>query len=483
MRNTAEPSAHKAREQQMIRHVESLLTDSRLRLDTKLGNRSVSSFEKTTRSSDRATDLQRLMSQLNVPDRDLRARMPVGQSLEVDFFKRKYVLFKSVVARLVVRAVSPSQELLLGQAPPPMDGGDVRQILSEIPPSPHGVPTTVVLVSTSGFTIDAREKTERGLDRTLILVEPNDAGGWTVHGPTESRPLLELLDPEQDEQKRVRLRQIIEEGKVDLLTVGLSADKLSAKSQLPLQLVESELKTFAKHNPGFVAKRIDGRTVLFREGSAPTSGAVGGGDMPIIDRIKSLFARKGETEKKIELLSEQRAAIAQQLDRAYDEIGVLEKREVQLKDEFKSAASELPKRRITSQLLALRKDIERRQQLLGVLNQRQNVISTHLHNLELVRQGEGQKMPDTEEIASDAAAAEEMLAELQASTELAESVANVSSSGMTSEEQALYEELTKETMPAPESQPSFQEKLTEKKQPTAPPLPPQPQRRAEPEAG
>ena len=66
---------------------------------------------------------------------------------------------------------------------------------------------------------------------------------------------------------------------------------------------------------------------------------------------------------------------------------------------------ELTKRRITSQLLQLRKDIERRQQLLNVLNQQMNVVSTHLHNLDLVQQGETAKLPDSEEMATDAAAA------------------------------------------------------------------------------
>jgi hypothetical protein len=482
----SDPSTHRAREAQIIRHVESLLTDSRLRIDTISGNRSVSGFEKTTRRHDGATDLQRLMSQMNIPDRELRNRMPIGETLEADFFRRKWILFRSVVGRLVVKCISPTETLLRGQDPLPASADDVKRTVGEVPPSTNGSPTTIIVVSTSGFTVNAHDRVDRSLERTVILVEPNDAGGWTVHGPTESRVLNELLDPEADESKKARLRQIIDEDKINLLTSGIAADKLAQKSQLSLQLVESELKSFAKENKGLVAKRIDGRIVLFREGSAPTSGAVGGGDMPIIDRIKSLFSRKGETEKKIEVLSEQRAAIAQQLENAYEEIGAFEKKETALKDEFKASTTELTKRRVTSQLLQLRKEIERRQQLLSVLNQKQNVISTHLHNLELVRQGEAGKMPDTEEIASDAAAAEEMLAELQASSELAESVANVSSSGLSAEEQALYEELTKESTPAKtEPTQKFEEKLTERTEtPKVPPVPTQnQQRRAEPEAG
>ena len=102
----------------------------------------------------------------------------------------------------------------------------------------------------------------------------------------------------------------------------------------------------------------------------------------------------------------------------------------------------------TGQLLQLRKDIERRQQLITVLNQQVNIVSTHLHNLELVQQGQIAKLPDSEEVASDAAKAEEMLAGLEADAELAGSVGGIANVGMSAEEQALYDELERETRPA-----------------------------------
>ena len=104
----------------------------------------------------------------------------------------------------------------------------------------------------------------------------------------------------------------------------MASDKIaSGRTQLPLPLVEAELRAYAKGHPGLVAKRLDGRVVLFREGSVPpaATSAVGGGEMPLVDRIKTLFARRGEHEKKISFLSERRAALMQQRDRSYDDIG------------------------------------------------------------------------------------------------------------------------------------------------------------------
>ena len=79
-----------------------------------------------------------------------------------------------------------------------------------------------------------------------------------------------------------------------------------------------------------------------------------------------------------------------------------------------------------------------------MLNQQINVVSTHLHNLELVQQGQTARLPDAEEMTADAVKAEEMLAELEASNELAGTAASIAHAGMTDEEQALFEELERE---------------------------------------
>ncbi len=95
-------------------------------------------------------------------------------------------------------------------------------------------------------------------------------------------------------------------------------------------------------------------------------------------------------------------------------------------------------------MLQLRKDIERRQQLLSIFNQQVNLVAAHLHHLELLQQGKTAGTVNPDEIAHDAGAAEEMLAQLEADGELAQSVGNVGPTGMTAEEQALYEQLEQE---------------------------------------
>jgi hypothetical protein len=507
MSDTPDPSEHKAAQERFIAHVSRLLDDPRMMIDTTSGRRAVKGFIQTVSQSDHGVDVKRLMSELKRPDRELMDSMPLGQSLELTLSKKKWFVFKQTVGRLRVICVSPTRELIEDAPIQPMTGSDVNKLIRQLPPPLNGIPTTTILVSTGGFTLETHELAERTAEKTLILAEPNDAKGWSIHGPPETKSLNDLLDPEEGEEKRQRVRDLIAEHHVDLLGGGIVAEKLATKAKLPLQQVENELKSYAKETPGLTAKRLDGRVVLYREGTtpiAPLGGKSGGksssqsqqsrsgdSDMPMIDRIKALFSRKGETEKKIAFLSERRTVLSMQRDRGYEEISALEEKDNELREQFKAARAPLTKRRVTTQLVQLRKDIERRQQMLAVLNQQVNVVSTHLHNLELTQQGEVAELPDSEEIATDAAAAEEMLAQLQADNELADSVGagvggSVATAGMSEEEQALYAELEAEHA-GPASSGATKTEAPIAESPSESPMSPapaaRPARRAEPEAG
>jgi hypothetical protein len=440
MSDSSDPSEHRSREEQFMQHVEKLLTDERLRLDTTRGRRPVTTLIREVSSGDRTVELTRQMSEMNKPDRALRDKMPVGKSMDVTLSRKQWFVFNKPVGRLWVTCASPTRALVSGEPPRPMSRAELTDVLGHAPPPKADVPSTLVVMSTSGFALEANELTERRSDRTVILASPNVAGGWSIVGPTQTKGLADLFDPEADAEKRRRVREAIEAARFDLSGSGLAADHVSARTNLPGPLVEAELKQYAKENPGLVAKRLDGKMVLFRQVAMATE-AGGGVAMPLIDKMKALFARQGETEKKIAFLSERRTALSQQRDRGYEEMNGLEAREADLRSQFAQAGGDITKRRITSQLLQLRKDLERRQQLLGVLNQQINVVATHLHNLELVRQGKTAQLPDSDEMAADAAAAEEMIADLQVSGELADSVGSGIQTGMSAEEQALYDEL------------------------------------------
>jgi hypothetical protein len=423
------------------------------------------------------------MMELNKPDAELQRALPPGEVLDVALGGRTLLFFPTKLGHLRVAALPPVRELIEGVPPAPVTTTELKRRLRDLPPISGNAPVTTVLVSTAGFTPEARALVYRDKQGAQLLAEPDGAGGWMITAPKGLEDLAATLNPEAEPDKRRRVRDSLAEKQLDLLTGGVSLEKVAQELKLPPKLVAAEAKSFAKESPGLTVKTLDGHAVMYREGAGlgTSSAALSTPPaMPMMDKLKSLFTNRGEAEKKVAFLSERRAALAQQRDAQYDEIGVLEAKEAELRETFKTSDNPIAKRRLTSQILQLQKDLGRKQQLITVLNQQINVVGTHLHNMELVRQGETAALPNAEEMAEDAAKAEEVLADLQAGSELADSVAGVSVSGMTDEEQALYDQLEAATEVPEEQAPDAPA------QPATPQRQPQtaaPQKRAEPEPG
>ncbi len=439
MPSTHDPLWHQQREQQIVRHFISLLDDKRFVIDTVLGRRSVVGPERQLGQSDQSVDFKRRMVDLGSSDHALQRALPVGAVVDVLLKRKRYFIFDQQLGQVRLICVPPVDALIRQKPAEPMTDRQVRAALAATPPPLSRVPVTIVLFSSSGFTKEALLLADRLAERTVILVEPNDAGGWRVHGTPQTQAVLDLIDPEDAQAKRKRIADAVDAAEAELGQSGISAEKLSTQLQLPAARVEEEFKRLASDRRGLVAKRFDGRLVLYRAAAA----VPGGVKMPMLDKLKSIFA--SSNEKKIAFLAERRTQIGQQRDRVQNEILALEHHDAQLREQFHSNNSQLIRKRITTQMVQLGKDVERKQQLMQMLNQQANVVAAHLHSLELIQQGQSVKLPSGEELAQDAAKAEEILAKVQADAELADEWAGGAAiNGMTSEEQAMYEQLMKD---------------------------------------
>lgn len=485
-----DPTWHQQREQEMARHFTQLLSEKKFVIDTTDGRKSVTNFQKTFSETDQSVAIKRLMIEAGSSDHALQRKLPSGLSIDVILKDRYMLVFEKTFGMVRFQSVPPTQSLIKGEDVQPLTERDVRAALNSLPP-PLGdgkgrVPLTVILFSSAGFTKDAQLLADRLAERTTILVEPNDAGGWTVHGTPETRGVLDLLDPEIDDQKRRRIRDAIADAEFDLSRSGVSAEKMATQTQLPLSKVEEEFKRYASERRGLTAKRMDGRLVLYRESTPPPNA---GGKMPIIDKFKSIFS--SSNDKKIAFLAERRTQIAQQQERVQEDMHALEQHELQLKEQFRTNETPLIRKRVTTQLVQLRREIDRKAQLLQMLNQQSNVVAAHLHSLELIAQGQGVKLPTGEELAEDAAKAEEVLAQVQADSELADELVGTGSirAGMTNDEANMYDELMKELGDPPVAEKQDQpikehgDPIPTKTEPTAQKSSPQPQRRSEASPG
>jgi hypothetical protein len=125
--------------------------------------------------------------------------------------------------------------------------------------------------------------------------------------------------------------------------------------------------------------------------------------------------------------------------------------------------------------------MERRQQLLAVLNQQINVVSTHLHNLELVQQGQTASSP-TPKNGRRRGQGRGSPRRPRSLGELAASVGSIGAMGISAEEQAFYEKLAADSAP-PAKEPPTGASIASANQTASgnvirPPLPPLPERAA-----
>jgi hypothetical protein len=449
----SDPAWHQQREKELFAHFTTLLADKRMQIDTRSGKRAVTSATQSVKQSDRSVEIRRKMNELNVFDRALSNALPAGLSMDVSLTGTRFWFFRSTLGQVRLVSAPPTNDLIQGKPPAPLTDGEVRYLLQTLPPPLPGVPLTTILFSSSGYTREAAMLAGRSENRTLILIETNPVGGWTSHGPADLKDTLDLLNPEKEAEKLKRVEAAVEEAEFELMQAGVSAEKLAERLHMPVDKVEASLEQLAKTRVGLAAKRFDGKLVLYRE-SRVTPGLAGGSSMPLFDKIKNIFGKSDDTKEKIAFLAERRTAIAQQQDVIQKEMGALEEREAKLKEQFKTNESAVIRKRVTTQMVELRKEIDRKVQLMTMLNQQANVVAAHLHSLELVQQGNSIKLPDNDTMAEDAAKAEEILAGLQADSEMADELSGSNSSSMSDAEREMFEELMKETGQAKESEPA-----------------------------
>ena len=102
----------------------------------------------------------------------------------------------------------------------------------------------------------------------------------------------------------------------------------------------------------------------------------------------------------------------------------------------------IAKRRMAAQISRMRKDISRCNTSAAMLSKQINIISTHIHNLELARTGSVAQMPTSEELTEAAVNAEEIIEQLAASDDLVSGLeVSMAESAMSDEEAEILAEL------------------------------------------
>jgi len=297
----------------------------------------------------------------------------------------------------------------------------------------------VGLCSPSGFSDAALEDAhrlaaplvERG--GGLLLISPRPDGGWKLHRTEhDARPWHFLFDPETTDAKIERIRRAIERSPIELADAGLVDRDLADALDVEVGAVRLVFRLASSENrsANLRVRELDGDLVLLGSPGTDFTGIERSGSM--FDRLRQLLRLKGAEQKKIEMLGDKQALLSKRRADIYREMDALGERETELKARGVEADSNATRRRIAGELAQVRRRIEQGNTMVGVFNRQIDILSTHIHHLTLVTQGEKVELPDVEEMTRDAVRAEELLERVQADADVVETLAETTGTTLSS---------------------------------------------------
>lgn len=138
------------------------------------------------------------------------------------------------------------------------------------------------------------------------------------------------------------------------------------------------------------------------------------------ERVKRLAKRfRAPTdEEKIASLQKRVDALSAQRDRIYGDTSTLEHREADLLKQGKASKSKIVQRRLASQLLQVRKDLQRQHLTAATINGQIDILGADIHNRTLLKQGVMANLNDSDTLTENAIKAEEILETLSSDAAL-----------------------------------------------------------------
>lgn len=382
------------------------------------GGRVVSGTQFKREDRDQGDKVRDLMADRRVYDREKFTQLPHNKSVTIRGYERVWFFWNRVRSVTIAGVLAPTRDLLESpdEALPVTRAQLVEYITGLI--TDVGAPHLIGICAPNGFEKDVWDNPPEMGNVKLVLVEPRDDGGWRVEAGDANldRRLIKIFDPEDVMAKLGRVKKEIQSRSADLLTGSLSADALAKEMGLPVPLISNAFEQVAHEVPELHVSKKSGVATLFR--GVPSASYEEDKSMSITDWIRSLFSKEGDEANKINVLAERRAALSSRLDRMYEDIGELEKKESKLVEEGKASSSKVTRIRLAGQIERLRKDIQRFNTTASMLSKQINIISTHIHNLEMSQTGSLAQLPTSDELAEAAVGAEEMLEQLNASDDL-----------------------------------------------------------------
>lgn len=280
-------------------------------------------------------------------------------------------------------------------------------------------PTVVALASATGFTDSAEELVNLPGPPHLVLVGRREDGGWAI----ELSPALRktawagVFQFETADERVKRLQYHLERNGHALETSGVALDALARE----LDVTPAEAHKLAQH-----AARADTRLMLVREGGqlrlARSPLADEDGSMNMWSTLRKWLGFKPSTPERVRQMTQQRVALESQRADVDKKISEAEKSE---REGLQTIASEPrieAKKQIATRVARTQRELKRHRAQAQVYTDQIEVLGTHIYHLTLKAQGQKLDLPSSEELAQEAAQAEQVLTSVSANADLARSI-------------------------------------------------------------
>jgi molybdopterin converting factor small subunit len=416
-------------------------------------------------ASDQSLRLKDMLAEASVFDREILSAAPANLSWRCEMARGwpKW-LWRDSAVLVAIAAVDLGEivrragdEQLAGQDWPELSAEALDEALGDLRSGPPR--TFVAVCSGSGFSPEAMElaarraATLRLAGGGLVLVRPRGDGGWVLRAFDEQASLPRMpeaeftlgqpwhfvFDPEPVDGKIQRVRDAIAAGQVDLVERGLNDLEVSERLELPLALVDQVFAAEADRRSDLRIRRFEDRVVLLGQVALDSHNAEK--NMTMFQKLRDLLGLAGQEKRKIELLADKRALLNARRDRLYREMDELGEREQTLLQRGIGTDSKVMQRRLASELSQVRRRLEQGNTLVGVVNRQIDALSTHIHHLTLLTQGDEVALPSIEEMTRDAVRAEELIERIRSDADVVESLTDVTTTSLDSmsEEKILAE--------------------------------------------
>jgi hypothetical protein len=357
------------------------------------------------------------LNRLEIYDRDLLDQLPGTRAVSMEFGRRLVWPLSYTVARVRAQVLAPTEALLADKPAGPIGREQVQYTLDRYELLPGSQrPTAVVLASATGFTPEARALVGDSESPKLVLMGGRDDGGWDVDMPDSVRysPWAQLLEFETQDDHVRRLLYHLDKEATDLESRGIALAELSDKLGLPLEQTEAAVRQACRSDPRLMTVVHEGELHLARSPLADEVGA-----MSLWMRIRRLFGFKPSTAERVRIMTAQRVELEQQREDLDRRMNALEAEERESLQKGAAATSDAEKKQLAGKLVRVRRDLRRIRAQVNVFTQQIDIIGTHVHNLTLAEQGRRMELPKAEDLTREAAEAEQVVAELAASADLA----------------------------------------------------------------